>query len=172
MKTKLFLPLFGFMVITILFSSLKAQSDSCDFLCQIRGILAASELHNFNEIKGELLDSLHTGKGVKEYACKNNLDGFVTYFKEKEGVLEFWAYSIMPGNTGSSLSRPNIMLLLDKTIRDKEMPGYTNQDYSGVVTATTEKFETVTLLINPDHDSKLMVCKRRNGAGYRLFIIR
>jgi hypothetical protein len=149
---------------TLISGAAIAQTDVPVFFNNLKLIVAAAKAKNFTSIKGERLTP--PTYVSKVYACTVKLEEFETTFEEKNGVLVFEAIS----TTGFPL---NAKALLNKEMRDKSgLEGYINQEYTGPNPGiTTEKFESMTLLIKEDSTQNLVVCKRRNSAGYRLYVI-
>jgi hypothetical protein len=165
MRTSFFL----FMVFGMSFfhSKANAQNDPVIFMREIGYVVTVGSSIGFNPIKGELLSP--PDRPVRTYACEVKLEGFETSIKEKNEVLTFEAVS-------TNFHTANALALLDKQIREKSgLTGYVNKVYSGPSPATqSETFESMTLLEEEEEGARtaLIVCKRRNGAGYRIFIVR
>jgi len=141
-----------------------AQTNVPVFFKNLKLIVAAAEAKDFSSLKGERLSPPNYVSKV--YACTVKLEEFETTFEEKNGVLVFEAVS-------STHFPLNAKALLNKEMRDKSgLEGYINQEYTGPNPGiTTEKFESMTLLIKENSTQNLVLCKRRNSAGYRLYVM-
>lgn len=143
----------------------KAQNDTARFMVNLGSIVSAAEANDYTPIKGELLSPATWNPKI--YDCDIKLIGFETTFKEKDGVLSFEAVS-------KNFHVANAKLLLDKKVREKHgLPGYDNESYTGLNPGTQEEtFEAMTLLKQEKGKTDLVVCKRKGGAGYRIFIVK
>ncbi len=153
------------LILSSLFNPLKAQNDTTIFMKNLNSIIHHGEDGKYASLKGELLSPATWEPKV--YDCQIKLTGFETTFTEKGGELLFQAVS-------KNFHVANARLLLDKKMREKYgLPGYDNSPYTGTSPAIQqETFDTMTLLKQEFGKTDLIICKRKGGAGYRIFIVK
>ena len=152
------------LALTLLSGVSTAQTDAVPFFRNLKMIIGAAETNNLLSLRGDLLSP--PTRPVKVYDCTIKLEGFNTTFNEKDGVLQFEGVT-------ANFQVANAKNLLDQKIRDENgFPGYANEIYTGEKPGSqSEKFEEMILVKKEGAAWKVLVCKRRNGAGYRIYLI-
>lgn len=144
------------LVFIVLSTSTNVIAQGSPFMGQLKSILAAGELNQFADIRGEVKSTDSEGK--KTYHCTLPLQGFYGSFIEVKGKLEFFATA-----ASYTASRNDIVFLSEETVRDMAgLPGYKNTD------RPAGDFETVIALMKPGSDVKLVIITLKDKAGYTL----